>query len=319
MHPARSIIVFTTLSGAGFGLVALLALGAVAGSGSPLLWAALLALALTGVGLLSSTFHLGHPERAWRALTQWRTSWLSREGVLSIITLGLFAVQMAADLFYGMRLVPLGLVTAALAIVTVYATAMIYASLKTVPRWHTRLTPACYLGFAAAGGAMLASAFAAGADGRAAGLEWLALGFLLVAWAAKGLWWFRADRIPLGSGDSRPETATRLGRYGRVRLLEPPHSMGNYLTREMVFRTARRHAVALRRAAALLGGGLPVLLLAAGLAAGGWIWPAAASLSFLLGLLAERWLFFAEAEHVVSLYYGEGERARPAGFPARPA
>jgi DMSO reductase anchor subunit len=52
---------------------------------------------------------------------------------------------------------------------------------------------------------------------------------------------------------------------------------------------------------------LPVLLLAAAMAAGS---PLAAVLSVLAallqlaGMLVERWLFFAEATHTVTLYYG---------------
>ena len=91
MHPAASVILFTVTSGMGYGLLALLAvLGSLgvlppdpglglAGFGT--------ALALITAGLLASIFHLGHPERAWRALSQWRTSWLSREGVLAIMSL----------------------------------------------------------------------------------------------------------------------------------------------------------------------------------------------------------------------------------------
>ncbi|MGQ7792211.1 dimethyl sulfoxide reductase anchor subunit family protein [Faunimonas sp. B44] len=316
MHPAASIIVFTTLSGAGFGLAAFLALGAVSGSPAVLGAAALTALGLAAAGLVSSTFHLGRPERAWRALTQWRTSWLSREGVLSIATLGLFAVQMATAVLLDRPLPLLGLVVAALSAVTVYATAMIYASLRAVPRWHTGLTPACYLLFSAAGGALLAASFRAFAEGNAGGLGWAALALLVLAWAAKALWWRRSDRRPLGAAGSTPETATRLGRFGRVRLLEPPHSTGNYLTREMVFRVGRKHAAKLRAIAVVLGGLAPALLVALGLAAGGWPWFAAAALVHLAGILAERWLFFAEAEHVVALYYGHGERAAPAALHA---
>jgi len=90
MDPAYSVILFTSSSGAGYGLIAWLALARLSG-----MWhldpvaaviTCLVALALITTGLLSSTFHLGHPERAWRAMSQWRTSWLSREGVLAILT-----------------------------------------------------------------------------------------------------------------------------------------------------------------------------------------------------------------------------------------
>src|SRR6478609_2476033 len=90
MHPAYSVILFTTASGAGYGLLALLGLvGFNHGPASSLLFGAtalVIALGLITLGLLSSTFHLGRPERAWRAFSQWRSSWLSREGVASVVT-----------------------------------------------------------------------------------------------------------------------------------------------------------------------------------------------------------------------------------------
>ena len=90
MHPALSVIVFTTTSGAGYGLLAWLGLAHASGLlpvDGPLGWVALaLSFVLITAGLLTSTFHLGHPERAWRALSQWRSSWLSREGVLAVVT-----------------------------------------------------------------------------------------------------------------------------------------------------------------------------------------------------------------------------------------
>ena len=90
MHPAYSVIFFTTASGAGYGLLALLAAFGSAGALPPERWLGIVgivgALALITFGLLSSTFHLGNPQRAWRAFSQWRTSWLSREGVASTLT-----------------------------------------------------------------------------------------------------------------------------------------------------------------------------------------------------------------------------------------
>ena len=153
MRPAWSIIFFTSISGLGFGLAAWVVLGfidlvhpqQIFGVGG-------LVMLLIGAGLLSSTLHLGHPERAWRALSQWRSSWLSREGVLAVLA-------MLALACWGWHVFAIGtpplwanIAAALLMAVTVYATSMIYASLKTVARWHHPLTPICYLMFAAAGG-----------------------------------------------------------------------------------------------------------------------------------------------------------------------
>ena len=153
MRPAWSIIFFTTISGLGFGLAAWLVLGFVnLTNPAELIVVGLVVIGLIGSGLVSSTFHLGHPERAWRALSQWRSSWLSREGVLAVLALaGLLAWG-----WYQTHVGPVpewARVTLALLMaVTVYATSMIYASLRTVARWHHPLTPVCYLLFAAAGG-----------------------------------------------------------------------------------------------------------------------------------------------------------------------
>lgn len=88
MRPAYSVILFTTSSGAGYGALAvlgmMLALGLVPSQPGATMAALATGLALATLGLVASTFHLGRPERAWRAFSQWRTSWLSREGVAAI-------------------------------------------------------------------------------------------------------------------------------------------------------------------------------------------------------------------------------------------
>src|ERR671933_331612 len=135
MHPALSIILFTTASGAGYGLLALCGvlaeLGlAIAASG--------LALALIVPALLASMLHLGRPERAWRAFSQWRSSWLSREGVASVLT---FAPALAFAAAWYVQASPiltglLGLLASAASLATVACTAMIYASLKPIRQWN---------------------------------------------------------------------------------------------------------------------------------------------------------------------------------------
>ena len=136
MRPAWSIIFFTTMSGLGLGLAGWVVIGLLPFmTPSSLLGVGALTLAMIGAGLLSSTFHLGHPERAWRALSQWRSSWLSREGVLAVVVMAGLAGWFAA--IYGGVNIPLWVNVALLALIyaTVYATSMIYASLKTVARW----------------------------------------------------------------------------------------------------------------------------------------------------------------------------------------
>ena len=300
MRPAWSIIFFTTISGLGLGLAGWIVIGllplmtreAVIGVG-------VITLALIGAGLISSTFHLGHPERAWRALSQWRSSWLSREGVLAVIVMAGLAGWFAAG--YSGTIVPmwLNLVLLALIYVTVYATSMIYASLKTVARWHHPLTPVCFLMFAAAGGllAVLAMLALLGLPITAA-LAQAGIVLMLSAWGVKIAWWRLAG---MAQSASSIESATGLGGLGPVRPLMPPHTEENYLQHEMGFVVARKHADKLRMIALGLGGVLPILLL--------FIAPTStaalgiALLAHVAGMFVERWLFFAEAKHVVTLYY----------------
>lgn len=305
MHPAPSIILFTTLSGLGYGLAAVLGLGLLDPADMATKFAHVLALALVAAGLLSSTLHLGNPQRAWRALSQWRTSWLSREGVMAILTFVPLVVSASFSLFDGRYFWPVGLLGALMCGVTVYCTAMIYASLRSIQAWNTGLTPLCYLLFAAAGGLVLATVFAFISDGNGALLAALAVAGLAAAWAAKCVWW---NRLRTMSPLSTPETATGLGGIGSVRLFERPHVNENYLTREMGFKVARKHALKLSKLAMLVGGALPMLLLIVAIVAGGGtvaiLVALAAAAFYALGVVTERWLFFAEARHAVMNYYG---------------
>jgi DMSO reductase anchor subunit len=306
MHPARSIIFFTTSSGLGYGLAAMLGLGVLDPMAVSTGVAHLLALALIAAGLLSSTLHLGNPQRAWRALTQWRSSWLSREGVMAVLTFVPLVISAWAVLFQGSYLPLPGIVGAILCAVTLYCTAMIYASLKSVQAWHTGLTPICYLLFAAAGGATLATFFALCGEGAVRPLAFAAIVLIAAAWIAKLRW---RDRLLGMEPLSTPESATGLGFIGKVALLERPHVTENYLTREMGYRIARKHAAKLARMALGLGGVVPVLLLIAILVAGQGRLSVLASvlavMAFACGILVERWLFFAEARHAVMNYYGQ--------------
>ncbi|MDW6020432.1 DmsC/YnfH family molybdoenzyme membrane anchor subunit [Mesorhizobium sp. BAC0120] len=305
MHPAFSIIVFTTLSGLGYGLAAVLGLGLL---DPALLWtkvAHVLALLLISAGLMSSTLHLGNPQRAWRALTQWRSSWLSREGVMAIVTFVPLLVSAWASVVEGRYLQLPGLLGAAGAAVTVYCTAMIYASLKSVDAWHTPLTPLCYLLFGAAGGVLLGGLLHIAGGATATGFSVAAIILLAAAWGAKIAWWGRLRSLrPI----STPESATGLGSIGRVRLFERPHINDNYLTREMGYRIARKHAAKLSRLAIIFGGIAPaaclVLVAVAGQGVLALLLQLLAVLLFGSGVAVERWLFFAEARHAVVNYYG---------------
>ena len=303
MNPAYSVIFFTTASGAGYGLLALLGLiGALTGAPLPTLFALVaiaIALILITAGLLSSTFHLGHPERAWRALSQWRTSWLSREGVAAILTYppALLFALVASGLYENERFIaPLGLITALMAMITVFTTGKIYATLTTIRAWNQPLTVPVYLIFALATGASLALALLSLFNFHTGFLSPFAMMALILAALMKALYWRAIDRAPR---DRTMAAATGLG--DGVRQWETPHTTKNFVQREMGFVVARRHAEKLRRIV------LALLLIASLSAAFAGALPALAPLTALTSLVAawaERWLFFAEGEHVVTLFYG---------------
>lgn len=287
MHPAPSVILFTVLSGMGFGLLSALGLGLAQPAGWAAFWLWGLGYALAVGGLVSSTFHLGRPERAWRAFSQWRSSWLSREAWAAVLALAVLAPMALSD-WLGLGLPRrIGWVGAALGILTVISSAMIYAQLRTVPRWNHWITPVTFLAFSVTGGAILT-----GQGIVAAGLC-LMLAFLMAIGWRIGDGRFAAAGSTMG-------TATGLLR-GQVSVFEAPHTGDNYLTREMIHVVGRRHARKLRGIALLLAGLLPALML---LVLPGLWGPVLAAPLHLAGALAQRWLFFAEAEHVVGLYYG---------------
>lgn len=288
MHPAPSVIVFSTLSGLGFGLLFWLGIDANPPTGLVAFIFFAIAYALSVGGLLSSTFHLGHPERAWRAFSQWRSSWLSREGVSAVLALLFMGLDAIALIFLEMNATALGLIGAALSLFTVFTTSMIYAQLDTVPRWKTPLTPALYLSFSLAGGALL--------FGRVT----VAIVLLVIAAILQFIWWQRGDAALSDSGTDLG-TATGLGERGTVRSMAHPHTAPNYLVKEFIFIIGRKHAQKLRRIAFGLTFVLPIICL---LLPFSHVLAIVAVLSHVAGVATSRWLFFAEAEHVVGLYYG---------------
>ncbi len=313
MHPTPSIILFTTASGAGYGLLFLLGLAAPLGLVPTDRWLGLaglgLALGLVTLGLLSSTLHLGHPERAWRALSQWRSSWLSREGVVALATYvpaALFGLGWVIwEDLQGVWAV-CALLAAAGAALTVACTGMIYASLKPIRQWRNGWVVPVYLAFAVMTGTLWLSAILQLFDLQRPWIQLLAPILLLLAWGLKLGYWFTLRT----AGPSSPESATGLGALGKVRLLDPPHTEENYLLREMGFRIARKHAERLRGSALIFGLGVPFFLSSATIVSSGWLaalTAVAAALSGSLGVAIERWLFFAEARHSVTLYYGQRE------------
>jgi sulfite dehydrogenase (quinone) subunit SoeC len=307
MNPAFSVILLTTASGAGYGMLVWLGILDALRLLPPSPWfgvtAVVIALGLVSIGLLASTLHLGHPERAWRAVSQWRSSWLSREGVMALLTylpaLGFAAAWWLAGV--GSSTALLGLLAAACSLATVGCQAMIYASLKPIRQWHHRLVLPNFLLLALFTGAVwLASAMAFADEGRVGVIVAIAVVLAIGAGLAKLAYWKQIDTAPPAA---TIESATGLGAFGQVRMLESPHTEENYLLREMGYVIARKHASQLRMIALAIGYAVPLFLLVVGAALDRFALPLAA-LAVLAGIYVERWLFFAEATHTVTLYYG---------------
>ena len=289
MHPSPSVIIFTALSGLGFGLLVFLGLKMPDVTGVLAFIFFVIGFGLAVGGLISSTFHLGRPERSLKAFKQWRSSWLSREAIAAVFTLSVMAVYAIGRIFFDYDIRILGIVGALMSIVTVFTTSMIYAQLKSIPRWNTKLTPAYFLSLSLAGGALLA------------GQITFCLLLLLISGIIQLLVWIKGDRALALSGTTI-ESGTGLGTIGRVRAFEPPHTGTNYLLKEFVHIVGRKHSAKLRIIALILMIGTPILLLSLSFS---HFLAALSVISHISGLFISRWLFFAEAEHVVGLYYGK--------------
>jgi DMSO reductase anchor subunit len=312
MRPAFSVILLTTLIGAGQGLV--LALLAAALGAHFAAWPALpdafvaraaaLALGLLILGLAASFFHLGRPLRAWRSAAQWRTSWLSREVIALPALIALTALYGAAHLEVGAplraHLAWIGLLGALACFALWLCTGMIYACLRFLQEWATPLTVVNFTVLGAASGFSLAAGLS-----RVDGLD-AASGFALAALALTALGLLGRGASLLRNARLRPKStlATAIGiKHPRIEQHAAGFLGGSFNTREFFH---GRSASVLRSVKWIfLGGafGVPLLLLGAGIAQGAAAWLVAAPLVQWGGLIAERWYFFAEANHPQNLYY----------------
>jgi DMSO reductase anchor subunit len=313
VHPAFSVLFLTTLIGAGQGLAIALflaELGAYIGwlpaTGTwHLAFGAAVALVLTGLGLIASFFHLGRPERAWRSAARWRTSWLSREViVLPAFMAALLAyawVQVDdAALFTREWRLAVGAAMALLALALYVCTGMIYACLKFLQEWATPLTVINYLLLGLASGFTLASALAAllGSDV----LPFFACGALLMTAASF------VGRLASLRRNARLKPKSTLQsaigvRHPRIRQVTQGFMGGSFNTREFFHGRPIALFRSIKWIFLVLAFPLPALLLGLGLALGAVPLFALAFAVQYVGLLAERWFFFAQANHPQNLYY----------------
>lgn len=313
MHPAATVILFTTASGVGYGILALAPLLTAYGVLPQDRWLgiALLipALGLVTLGLLSSTFHLGHPERAWRAVSQWKSSWLSREGVMAIISY--FPALLYAYAWIILERIDgawvwAGFATTLTALGTLFTTGMIYRCLKPIPAWATDWTVAGYLSLGLLTGLSVIAAVGASFGLHPERFQTLAILVVIISAVVKNAYWARMANV--WDDHTRQAGAAVASPGASLKSIEWPHTEANYVLKEMGYRVARKHANKLRRLARALLLWLPagVLVLLPSLLPMPYLaWLIiAGTLLTLVGVVIERWLFFAEAKHVVSLYYG---------------
>ncbi|MGM0552585.1 MAG: dimethyl sulfoxide reductase anchor subunit family protein [Pseudomonadota bacterium] len=324
MHPAFSVILFTVVSGAGYGLFILLAAFHLAGIGPAMSHGELLAhgvasLGMITLGLVFSTGHLANKKNAWRSFMRFKTSWLSREAVFAVLFYPFAGIYGLGVLLQGPAIGPLpavaGVIASLLALITLFSTGMIYGCLKTIRQWNTALTPANYIMLGIATGTTLFAAIAS-ASGNATTLHaGVAIVALVMAGVLKGIYYFWISRV----NGPTINTATTFNR-ATVRLLDTGHTAGTFLTDEFGYDPRKDTIDNVKMGVFLLGFVAPVLVFASILSGApdsvAWL----AMVSSLIGIGMERWLFFAEAKHVVRLYHGAqtctSALTRPAG--ARP-
>jgi len=322
MHPAFSVIFFTTLAGAGQGLFLALYTGQLysvfkllPAENSVGFYAlgSLVALALLVGGLISSFFHLGRPERAWRSAAMWRTSWLSREVIVLPTFIGAVAVWGLVHymgwnpvLFtFGVGIeIDLSLLVGAIATLLCFTlflcTGMIYACIKQLQEWATPLTVINYILLGGASGFMLATAFAAG---QGSGMTWFFGGWAviltLLAFVSRSASLFRNARI---KHKSSVQTAIGI-RHGQIEQKAQGAMTGSFNTREYFHGASKRKYKNIKWAFLVLVFPLPLVLVSIGLGTHLIGLLAAAFLVQYIGLLMERWFFFAQANHPQNLYY----------------
>jgi DMSO reductase anchor subunit len=309
MNPAFSVIFLTTLIGAGQGLflalygveiATALSLLSTKNTATWFICGSLISLVLTGLGLIASFFHLGHPERAWRAAAMWRTSWLSREViVLPAFMAVVFAYGCAHYARAGMTLL-LGAAAAVLCIALFVCTGMIYACIKFLQEWASPLTLVNYFLLGSASGFTLATALAAIVEPdliKPLGL--IAMALTLAGFAMRVVSLIRNSKL---KAKSSLQTAIGI-HHPRIVQKSQGFMGGSYNTREFFHGQTPLFLRSIKWIFLTFAFVVPLLLLLSGLGAASAGLFCAAFVVQYVGLIAERWFFFAQANHPQNLYY----------------
>lgn len=321
MRPAYSVIFLTTLIGAGQGLfLALFTQQSYALFGQLPMQAdgfygygSVLVLLLLCGGLVASFFHLGHPERAWRTATQWRTSWLSREVIAMPAFMGVVFLYATAHLLSwrpvlitlpsGLEIdlsIALGVVGTLLAFTLFICTAMIYACLRFLREWNSPLTVINYILLGGASGFTLATAYSAvTAPSQANFFGGWAIIITLLAFVGRSASLFRNSRLkPI----STIQTAIGV-KHPQIVQRSKGAMAGTFNTREFFHGKSESFMRKIKPGFMMMSFAVPLLLLFLGLSSSSAFLLAGAFVAQYSGLLAERWFFFAEARHPQNHYY----------------
>ena len=312
MHPSKSIIFFTVSSGTGYGILLCLSYLAfvtdIDFDSNVKLLLIITSFVFISAGLLSSTLHLGHPERAWRSFSQWKSSWLSREGLAAVITflpLIIFYLLWYLDNFFYIYFLHL---TSALCLITIYCTGQMYATLKTIPAWNNKLVTPIYGINAICMGSLTVYCLSHFHEFEVNYLYNFTIASLTLCLFMKLIYWYIISKKTTSTANS----ATGLGRDNNISLFEGPHTGKNFLTTEMINKIKKEKANFLRLCFTILTCILPIYMIIQEPSLIIDVFILKLSFFFVLifalaGMLIERYLFFIQAKHVVSLYYGENK------------
>ena len=311
MHPALSVILFTVTSGLGYGMLAFIALFVLlqpqltleANGINAIVSATGIGLVSVFIGLAFSALHLSNPKNAWRAFFRFRSSWLSKEGVFAVLSFPV-AIAFSASIYLSSNIIvinTLALLLILISLLTVFATGMIYACLKTIRAWNTALVPMNYLILSLLSGSIATLSLLNYSNIYSAVIEVSAIILIVMAFLGKIIYYlFIGQPSPLTI-----KSATGIG-FGKVRLLDTGEASDNFLQKEFGYEVSTTVLYTVRVISLFMISIIPMyLLLFLPNYAPAFYGLLAITIINYFGSVAERWLFFAEARHVVNLYYGK--------------
>ena len=308
MHPSKSIIFFTVISGTGYGIFIGLLFNIlfmeISYSLNYKLFISLVSFLMIVLGLLSSTLHLGHPERAWRAFSQWKSSWLSREGLVSVIT---FFPMVLFYYFWINNIngyVFLLIILCIFSLLTIFCTGQMYATLKTIPSWNNSLVTPIYI----FNGITVGSLFVYSINFYFNYSIFLYEKFIIITIILNLLLKISYWILIRQKTNTNIQTAVGINSKN-ISFFEGPHTGKNYLTTEMINKSNNKNNNFLRLTFCILTFIIPMYMINqySTLIVDQFILKLSMIFVFILalvGMIIERYLFFIQSKHVVGLYYG---------------